>query len=372
MYLAKANSQEIVKTISQMNVADDDLVLIVLGEKNKPDILKMISGLNQSKVNFFGGIFPGVIYDDKRYEEGAVITVLPGLEPPHLIRGLSTGKIELPDCEKKFCDSDKKYTAIILIDGLTSNISLFLSNIFNRLGNSVNYFGGGAGSLSLKQEPCLFTKDGFFQDAAVVTFIKLQSCLGVRHGWEKIMGPIVATKTDKNIVVELNWENAFSVYQKTIEADSGKKLSRENFFSISKGYPFGMHKEGAEDVVRDPIAVQEKGELICVGEIPENTVLNILKGKRSSLISAAGQAADDCQEAKGKKIEKTLIADCISRVLFLEEDFDREVALVKERIASINKESILEGLLSLGEISSYGEGLLEFFNKTTVVGVLYE
>ncbi|MBU1486560.1 histidine kinase, partial [bacterium] len=68
----------------------------------------------------------------------------------------------------------------------------------------------------------------------------------------------------------------------------------------------------------------------------------------------------------------TLIADCISRVLFLEEDFDREVALVKERIASINKESILEGFLSLGEISSYGEGLPEFFNKTTVVGVLYE
>lgn len=370
MYLAKADSEEIANAISKMDIADDDLVLIMLGEKNKPNLDEMILALNKNKIEFFGGIFPGVIYDDKKYEEGAVITVLPGLEPPFLIKGLSSGEIKLPSHPK--IGIQKRYTAIILVDGLTSNISLFLSNIFNRLGNSVHYFGGGAGSLSLKQEPCLFTKEGFFEDAAIVTFIKLQSSFGVRHGWEKIKGPIVATKADKNIVLELNWENAFSVYKKTVEADCGKKLNRENFFSISKGYPFGMHKEGAEDIVRDPIAVNEKGELICVGEIGENTALNILKGRKSSLISAAGQAADDCKNAREKRIKSSLIADCISRVLFLEEDFGKELATIKEKIASINKGLTLEGFLSLGEISSYGEGLLEFFNKTTVVGAFYE
>jgi len=30
------------------------------------------------------------------------------------------------------------------------------------------------------------------------------------------------------------------------------------------------------------------------------------------------------------------------------------------------------GMLTLGEISSYGEEFLEFFNKTIVVGILYE
>lgn len=379
MYLSKTDSKEIVETIRKMEVKDDEVVLILLGEKNKPDIPRMISGLNRDRINFFGGIFPGIIHDDRKYEEGAIITVLPALEKPFLIKGLDTEKIGIPDFgEKVPGDSDKKYTAIILVDGLTANIALFLAGMFNQLGNSVHYFGGGAGSLSFKQSPCIFSPEGFVRDAAVVTFVKLESSLGVRHGWERIMGPsrpggpIVASKTHKNIVAELNWENAFEVYKKTVEGDSGRKLTTEKFYDLAMEYPFGIYKEGAEDIVRDPFAANEKGELICVGEVPENTVLSILKGTKPSLIQAAGQAADDSQKLEGKKICCTLVADCISRVLFLGEDFVRELETVKKKIRVIDKECVPEGILTIGEISSYGEGLLEFFNKTIVVGVLYE
>ncbi len=215
--------------------------------------------------------------------------------------------------------------------------------MFDQLGNSVSYFGGGAGSLSLKSQPCLFTCEGFVQDAAIVTFIKLQCNLGVAHGWKKLTGPIVANKTHKNVVMELNWRNAFEVYQEIIEADSGVKLPRDNFYSVAMGYPFGIYKEEAEDIVRDPIMTNEKGELICVGEVPENSLLNILKGETDSLIQAAGQAA---------------------------KDFGRELAAVKENLAG--NQGIPAGMLTLGEISSYGEAYLEFFNKTIVVGGCYE
>lgn len=244
--------------------------------------------------------------------------------------------------------------------------------MFNRLGNSVHYFGGGAGSLTLKQEPCLFTSGGFVQDAAIVAFIKLESNLGVRHGWERIMGPIVATKTRKNIIMELNWKNAFQVYRETVEGDSGKKLTTKNFFNIAKGYPFGIHKEGMEDIVRDPIAVTEKDELICVGEVPENSALSILKGKKTSLIHAASQAADDCLHIGAGTIRQSFIVDCISRVIYLEKDFAKELETVNHKIHSVDDRHTPSGILTLGEISSYGEGFLEFFNKTIVVGILYE
>jgi len=373
MYVSTSNSEEIVSAVTKMEMKEGDVVAIFLGEKNRPDVARLISGLNKERIDFIGGIFPGIIHGDKRYEEGAVMMTMPVLKKPFLIKGLDTEEIELPDFGEVFReDLSTRYTAMILVDGLTSNIALFLAEMFNQLGNSVHYFGGGGRSLSLQQEPCLFCPEGFFQDAAIVSFVKLESNLGVRHGWEEIKGPIVATRTEKNIILELNWENAFDVYRETVEADSAKKLTAENFFNIAKGYPFGIMKEGEEHIVRDPIAVNEKGELICVGEVPENAALSIMKGNRDSLIRAAGQAADDCVGSQKGGIRLSLIADCISRVIFLEDDFSRELEAVNNRIQSVDEKQTPLGMLTLGEISSYGEGFLEFFNKTIVVGTFYE
>jgi len=373
MYVSTRNSEEIVSAVTKMEMKEGDVVAIFLGEKNRPDVARIISGLNKGGIDFIGGIFPGIIHGDKRYEEGAVMMTMPVLKKPFLIKGLDTEEIELPDFGEVFGeDLSTQYTAMILVDGLTSNIALFLAEMFNQLGNSVHYFGGGGGSLSLQQEPCLFCPEGFFQDAAIVSFVKLESNLGVRHGWKEIKGPMVATRTEKNIIIELNWENAFDVYRETVEADSGRKLTAENFFDIAKGYPFGIRKEGEEHIVRDPIAVNEKGELICVGEVPENTALSIMKGNRESLIRAAGQAADDCLGGQKGGLRLSLIADCISRVIFLEDDFSRELEAVNNRIQSVDAKQTPLGMLTLGEISSYGEGFLEFFNKTIVVGTFYE
>ena len=366
MYFPVTNVGEIVEIVRCMEIRDGDVTLILLGERNTPDVTQMISALNKSGVNFFGGVFPVLIYDDKKYEQGAVIKVLPALARPYLIKGLDTEQIEIPNF---ISQPNKKYTAVVLVDGLTSNIALFLSKLFDRLGNSVHYFGGGAGSITLKQQPCLFTKEGFVQDAAVVTFIKLQSHLGVAHGWKKLVGPIVANKTCKNVVMELNWKNAFEVYREIVEKDSGVKLPIENFYDVAMKYPFGIYKKGAEDIVRDPIRVNEKGELICVGEVPEHSLLNILKGEPDSLIQAAGQAA---KEAYGKEIHCNLVVDCVSRTLFLKENFTRELAVVKENLMVAGNQGIPAGMLTLGEIASYGETFLEFFNKTIIVGGFYE
>ena len=52
-----------------------------------------------------------------------------------------------------------------------------------------------------------------------------------------------------------------------------------------------MYKEGTEGVVREPITIEEDGSLICLGDIPENSVMYILKGERAALIDSARDAA---------------------------------------------------------------------------------
>ncbi len=372
MLIKNVQAGTVKEKAAELGLSEDQALMLLIGEKSQVNIPEIIDALNEAGITFFGGLFTGIIYEDQRYEEGAIISAVPVLQKPYLIRGLNDDNFTIPDMNSIIKDIDEKKTALILVDGLTGNIAGFLSRMYNHLANTVNYFGGGAGSLSLEQQPCLFCNEGFFQDAALVVLLNRQASLGVRHGWERIMGPFAATRTDNTKVHELNWNNAFQVYKEIVEENSGQKFTEDNFFDIAKGYPFGMMKEYAECIVRDPIAVGAEGELICVGEVPENAVLEILKGVDESLINAAGTAASDCKDAAGKNISHGLVIDCISRVLFLEDKFNDELGAVRRELNAIDEGMVSEGILTLGEISSYGDGFLEFFNKTIVVGVFYE
>jgi len=123
MYVSTSNSEEIVSAVTEMEMKEGDVVAIFLGEENRPDVARLISGLNKEGIDFIGGIFPGIIHGDKRYEEGAVMMTIPVLKKPFLIKGLDTEAIELPDFGEMFGeDLSTQYTAMILVDGLTSAI----------------------------------------------------------------------------------------------------------------------------------------------------------------------------------------------------------------------------------------------------------
>jgi hypothetical protein len=373
VYLPQAEPEIILKAVRGLKRRKDDVVLIFLGDEKSPDLGKLVFALNREPIRFAGGVFPGIIHGAKKHTSGAIVLALPAVAAPLVVRGLDQEAISLPDLSGVTKGNHvTRPTAIVLADGLAPNISTLLADLFGRLGNMVHYIGGGAGLQTLKPAPCLFTNDGVYQNAAILVFADLESALGVRHGWERLTGPIVATKTHKNVIAELNWRNAFEVYREIVERDYGEKLNARGFYKIASGYPFGLVKEGAEDVVRDPFMVSDQGELVCVGEVPENTALNILKGRGESLIAAAGKAAAECQPAKGRKARACLIFDCVSRGFFLEDGFARELETVQHGIQAFAPSLVPEGALSVGEISSPGEGYVDFLNKTVVVGVLYD
>ena len=100
--------------------------------------------------------------------------------------------------------------------------------------------------------------------------------------------------------------------------------------------------------------------VICLGEN------HILKGEIDSLVDAAGCAYKDAaKDIESESENKSIVfIDCISRVLFLEDDFDEELnAVYKEGLPMI-------GALTLGEIANSGKDYLEFYNKTAVVSII--
>ena len=363
MLIVTTNIAEIIDEItSHLN---NEAALISIGEHMDINVEDLVAALNAANLKFIGGVFPKVIYGNSIVDNGMVINPLNHVEDLVLVKDISKNKYTIP---KISFDASNAYSLITYVDGLTSNISNYLSSLYENYGMQTNYFGGGAGSLSLEQMPCVFSNDGVFQDAAVFALLRMESRIGVRHGWNKVDGPFIVTKAEGNIIKEINWKNPFEVYKQVVETHSNKQFNDDNFFEIAKGYPFGIVKDHAECIVRDPLMVNDKGELICVGELEDNTLVDILNGNEGTLIEAAKHAAAESIKF-AEKPRKAIIIDCISRILFLEDNFDKELNTITKTINDKFPDVTISGALTLGEISSYGEGFLEFYNKTVVIAL---
>nr|WP_321248236.1 FIST N-terminal domain-containing protein [uncultured Psychroserpens sp.] len=363
MLITTTHIDDIVASIS--NHIKEDSALLSIGEHTEIDIEQLIKALNIAEVKFIGGLFPKVIHGNTILEKGIVVNTLNHVEELYVVNNISLQNYTIPQIN---FEKDEGYSLFTYVDGLTSNISHYLSELYENYGMQTNYFGGGAGSLTLEQKPCVICNEGFFQDAAVVCVMRMHSRIGVRHGWSKVKGPFIVTKAEGNVIKEINWKNPFEVYKKVVEAHSNKVFTDDNFFDIAKGYPFGIVKDNAECIVRDPLMVNDKGELICVGELEDNTLVDILNGNEETLINAAQRAAEESVN-QATHPRKAIIIDCISRILFLEDNFEKELDAITKTISNAYPNISIGGALTLGEISSYGEGYLDFYNKTVVVGL---
>ncbi len=369
MYLPIATVENIVNELQKKNHRDT-VFLLLIAENNSLAYSDLVEALNECQVTFFGAIFPALIYGNEKKNKGVIIHEFPKLTGPILIEGLDKEEFVLPSVQFEEALECGAKSAIMYIDGLTPNITPFFNKLYDNLSHTLDFFGGGAGSLSMQQQPCILSSRGLHQDAAIITFLDLDLDLGVKHGWSKAYGPIVITKGENNVVQELNWENAFEVYQRSLFELSGERVTKENFFETAKSFPFGVYKEGCEDIIRDPVRTNEAGDMIFVGAIPENSAINIMQGTTEELLKASWQAVEEA--LKDSRPVHCLVTDCISRFMYMGDKLQKELDVVNRMVQASNPDCILEGALTLGEISSFDGKYLEFLNKSIVIGNFYE
>ena len=366
IYLQSGTQSSIKQAL--LGIPDQLTLIILLAEGNNPDLAQINAIFERSGFTYAGALFPRILFENTVHDCGMVILPVPSDMSPIIISGLNDGRFnlhDLPDIE-----SMQQHTLYIMLDGLSQHIAEFLRALYGHYGTNVVYLGGGAGSLSLKQSLCTFSNAGLAQDQAIIIPYPRRIKLGVQHGWKRLMGPLIATEVKNNTIKQINWQPALNVYKDVVENETGQSITQQNFFDIAKGYPFGLEKNDAEDIVRDPIMVTDEGALICVGEIPENSLIHILKGQPEDLISSAKLAAETSTDQNKNNLKFALIVDCISRTLFLEDHFKEEINSINSSFTQHGSSTITVGALTLGEISSIGDGYLEFLNKTVVIGTL--
>ncbi len=315
-----------------------------------------------------GGIFPAVICNAQLFERGTLVIGLRDRVETSIVCNLSEHTEKLSAViSNNLADLASANSMFVIVDGLAKNIESLVEELFVHLGSNINAIGGGAGSLDFIQKPVIFSNRGLLEDAAVIAATSRRSSVGVKHGWEILDGPYLVTESEANCLSGINFQPAFDIYRSSVEKHTDLRFDQQDFFTIAKTYPLGIESVDGELLVRDPLKVVNNA-LICVGEVPQNSTFYLLKGLSENLIRASGEAAiqskQNSQSISTNQPHSVLLFDCISRQLFLEEQYNSALESVHN---NLDVNALLLGALTLGEIANSSHGPIELLNKTTVV-----
>ncbi|MBT9164883.1 MAG: hypothetical protein DDT22_00747 [candidate division WS2 bacterium] len=260
-------------------------------------------------------------------------------------------------------------TLLMLPDGLTCNVCELVRGVYESLGPTYQLVGGGAGDNVRFIKTYQFIDDEVYHDAVSVALItsEVPMGIGVGHGWSPIGRPLVVTKSQGNIIREIEGSPAFEAYLGYF-GDVTPRLTPENFPEFGMRHPLGLPDITGAYTIRDPLKVEEDGSIFCVAEVPENSVVRIMKGDNESVIQAAKESAQKAVNSIGKrKPGLAIVFDCVSRLLLLGKEAQRELDTIRD---VIGRDVPLIGFFTFGEIGSANGGPPVFHNKTVVVCVM--
>ena len=327
--------------LRELTGKEKTLLAFVPSEYGESGAEKLANVLRKEGVNLYGAIFPGLIAGGKVLQEGVLF----------LKASISAEPSIVSSEEDIYRLSFSANTLLVLIDWRFKGMSSLLHALYDRFGSSVTYMGAGAGDVKADIRPIL-TPRGTVGNKALIVPIEDRVRIKVEHGWKRVFGPVVATRTRGNWIEEINWRNAFEVYREILRDNFGIEVKRDNFFEVAKAFPFGLVGEHKEEVVRDPIDVDEEGRIWCAGPVEENAVMFLMHGSEEDLLSSAMNVS----EGKGK----ALVFECVSRAMYLRERLQEEIEILTGRREGV------AGVLSLGELCQTADGIPIWLNKTTV------
>lgn len=346
----------------EANVSVESVLILTAGGTtiNKEDYDPV---LQNSDLSIMGAIFPEIIYEGKSYQEGTIIVGCP--QKLHVIPITDWESDIEAKINQSIDDINPENKSVwMFIDALVNDKAKLFDSLYNIYGTIPKYIGGGAGTLDFESFPCVYSNIGMIESGAVIGICGINTSVGVAHGWEPITKPLKVTESIDNKIVTLDWEPALEVYQKVVESHSKQPFALEDFMKSAKSYPFGISKLNADMVIRDPFK-HEDNCIFTLDNIDQGSHVSIMYGNTESLIQGACDAKLKAVDGHNADEVEILIIDCISRVLFLDTLFEKE-------LEGMDHKNKAFGALTLGEIANNGDSYLEVFNKTAVVCAIYE
>ncbi|HEY0844525.1 MAG TPA: FIST C-terminal domain-containing protein [Noviherbaspirillum sp.] len=350
-------------------------VLALVPEADAAAVPQLQAACNAAGVSLGGAIFPALLLESGTVHKGAILLPLVGAPPPLLVEAVSQPDAvpalaaRLADfVDTLLGDSEDDATLFCIFDALVPNIATHLDAWYLALADRVHYTGVNAGSESFQPMPCLFDNRRCLGDGVLLQLLPGHTGAALEHGFQTPEQVITATSASGNRIVQIDWRPALEVYRETMASQYGVAIDRDNFYTYAVHFPFGILRADGTVLVRIPVALDQSGGILCVGEIPPNAVLALLDA-RSGAGRAAPMVARDLAAMPGGLPRNLLTFYCAGRRMHMGNDgMQRELV----ELIRLTRQPHLFGALSLGEIGAAGCGGYPLFHNATLVGIPWE
>jgi len=259
---------------------------------------------------------------------------------------------------------------LVLSDGLKVNGSRLTQGFNSALCKGTIVTGGLAGDddrfeytwVLVDGEPvtsCV-TAVGFYGD-------KIQISHSSKGGWDALGVDRKVTKSVNNVLYELDDKPALDLYKQYL-GDKANDLPASGLL-----FPLHLkdHETDGDSKVRTILGVDEAEKSITfAGDIPEGSIVNLMKANFDRLVEGAYQAAEQLKPHQTNSEDALCIAiSCVGRKLVLKQRIEEELEATLE--AMPEKTSQI-GFYSYGEISPLASGRCDLHNQTMTLTLLSE
>ncbi len=266
--------------------------------------------------------------------------------------------------------NDSLKNIFILSDGLNINGSQLTSGLASIVHSDVIVSGGLAGDgdrfhstwvlVDGKPQSDYVSGVGFYGEHIHIKY-------NFKGGWDKFGIQRKVTRSEDNILYELDNKPALDIYKEYL-GQKAKELPASGLL-----FPLELQedKDNGVKTVRTILAVNEEEQSITfAGDIPEGSMVSLMKANHDRLIDGAYQASKEINLQNYKDEEILCIAiSCIGRKLVLKQRIEDELEATLENLPPKVQQI---GFYSYGEISPIGSGECDLHNQTMTLTILWE
>lgn len=285
----------------------------------------------------------------------------------YVIQGMSNSQEAGENIADQLYSKDLKHV-LVLSDGLNVNGADLVTGLKSKM-PEISITGGLAAD-GANFNKTFVVNDGKVVDKTIIGLGFYGDSLKVGYsskgGWDSFGIERLVTKSDKNVLYELDGLPALSIY-KSFLGEQAKNLPSSGLL-----FPLSMRNhENLKPVVRTILAVNEKDQsLTFAGNIPQDSYVRLMKANIDRLINGAEDSAISANKIFKETSELAILISCVGRKIVLKQLVEEEVEVVRGVIG--NKASIT-GFYSYGEIAPFDEfSPCELHNQTMTITTLSE
>ena len=271
--------------------------------------------------------------------------------------------------------ADSLRTVMILGDGLNVNGEELVLGFQSVLGDAIPLFGGMAGDGATFTKTLQLFNDTISDNQVIAVGLygnALVTSSGALGGWKPYGPPRTVTRSEKNVVFELDGKPALPLYRMYIGEHYSKGLP-----GTGLKFPFAVMEAGSRDVgkIRTLGSFDAGANSVSFfGNVPEGSTIRMCQTNHDRLVEGAGNAAnlvmDGLSATKTNQVGLALCVSCVGRKGVMAELTADEVKQVKQ---ILGPQTSVTGFYSYGEIAPRPNTTdAVFHNQTMTIGYLSE